>query len=934
MAVIRIDGDASGALRSISQIESALGGIQKSVSAATRSLGGLQSALASIAGIAAGGSLMSFVDDLQNMQNKLRIATGSQEEFNKSMEYVKAIADKTGQSLASTGDLYASVARNAQKLGYDQNQVVTVTNAMATALKASGASAQGSASVMYQFSQILAKGKVNGDEFTTIMENLGGPVMDLVAKNMGLTTAQLIKYKEKGLIGAKDFTDALIRSMSDLDGMAGKSSQTIGQSMQRIQNAFGTAILAIDNASGIGATFADIAKKISDNGENLIPVIKVIGVVMAGLAVFFAPVVSLFVAGAAAALYFADVLGPILKPVVDAVSAALSGLGRQLVGIGAGLMALIRGENPFDAYSKALDEFDNKAKALPKAAKGAKLLDDALKGAQQTTTATANQLTGIGDKYAEILKDLKAEAALQGATSKELDIQKQLLTVNKQLEYGMSEEQKKELTVLYKKIQAKKDEISTNEMLNKLQSDTTTARIQDQGVQQVTAQLESYRLSVGKETYEINKNKVQAAIQENIQQQALTGYLNGQRQAQIEINSLTITDVALREQQLRIETERLRLGSLFTAEMEATLKATVKAEQAAKAQANITQELLKLEDERYGLGIADLKQREIAVAIRAKERELGSALTQDMKDQLAVSLQLTQAARDREQITQSLRAATQSLTGVEAGKAAAGQMSSLDPTLAAQRSNETLFNGLEYLRSQDLISEQSYQNAKINAAVQAQDAIMAATKKQYENESLLRIQEQTGKQFGYEQQKQMAAEAARFEMLSTMEKTQFGIEQAASLFSTLGAQNKKAFEASKALNIASAIMNTYMGATKAMATYPWPFGLIAAAAAVAAGMAQVNAIRSQQYSGRALGGPVMGGKPYIVGENGPEVFTPSTTGSITRNQDLGSSAPTNINFTIVANDTQGFDQLLSSRKGVIQQIISDAMLERGQRSMV
>ena len=78
----------------------------------------------------------------------------------------------------------------------------------------------------------------------------------------------------------------------------------------------------------------------------------------------------------------------------------------------------------------------------------------------------------------------------------------------------------------------------------------------------------------------------------------------------------------------------------------------------------------------------------------------------------------------------------------------------------------------------------------------------------------------------------MAAEAARFEMLSTMEKTQFGIEQAASLFSTLGAQNKKAFEASKALNIASAIMNTYMGATKALATYPWPFGLIAAAAAV------------------------------------------------------------------------------------------------------
>jgi hypothetical protein len=125
-------------------------------------------------------------------------------------------------------------------------------------------------------------------------------------------------------------------------------------------------------------------------------------------------------------------------------------------------------------------------------------------------------------------------------------------------------------------------------------------------------------------------------------------------------------------------------------------------------------------------------------------------------------------------------------------------------------------------------------------------------------------------------------------------------------------------------------MNTYMAATKALATYPWPFGLVAAAAAVASGMAQVAQIRSQSYSGRALGGPVMGGTPYLVGESGPELFTPNTTGSITRNSDLGGST-TNVNFTIVANDAQGFDDLLLERRGLITQIISDARLEEGMR---
>jgi SLT domain-containing protein len=150
------------------------------------------------------------------------------------------------------------------------------------------------------------------------------------------------------------------------------------------------------------------------------------------------------------------------------------------------------------------------------------------------------------------------------------------------------------------------------------------------------------------------------------------------------------------------------------------------------------------------------------------------------------------------------------------------------------------------------------------------------------------------------------------------------------MFAALGAQNKKAFEASKALAVASAIVNTYQGATKALATYPFPFGLIAAAAAVAAGFAQVNAIKSQQYTGRALGGPVSEGRSYIVGEQGPEMFTPGAAGTITPNNQLATGT-TNINFTIVANDTTGFDQLLTSRRGMIQQIVSDAMLEKGQR---
>ena len=48
---------------------------------------------------------------------------------------------------------------------------------------------------------------------------------------------------------------------------------------------------------------------------------------------------------------------------------------------------------------------------------------------------------------------------------------------------------------------------------------------------------------------------------------------------------------------------------------------------------------------------------------------------------------------------------------------------------------------------------------------------------------------------------------------------------------------------------------------------------------------------------KALGGPVMGGSSYLVGERGPELFTPSSSGNITPNHALGGGGTVNITVT-------------------------------------
>jgi phage-related minor tail protein len=55
-----------------------------------------------------------------------------------------------------------------------------------------------------------------------------------------------------------------------------------------------------------------------------------------------------------------------------------------------------------------------------------------------------------------------------------------------------------------------------------------------------------------------------------------------------------------------------------------------------------------------------------------------------------------------------------------------------------------------------------------------------------------------------------------------------------------------------------------------------------------------KSVFSAPLLGKAIGGPVQGGKPYIVGERGPEMFVPSRSGSIVPNNALGGGMTINV----------------------------------------
>ena len=86
--------------------------------------------------------------------------------------------------------------------------------------------------------------------------------------------------------------------------------------------------------------------------------------------------------------------------------------------------------------------------------------------------------------------------------------------------------------------------------------------------------------------------------------------------------------------------------------------------------------------------------------------------------------------------------------------------------------------------------------------------------------------------------------------------------------------------------------------------------------------------------GFAQGGAVSKGRPIIVGERGPEMFIPNSTGQITQNARGTGGRSAVVNFNINTIDSRGFDQALVENRGTITSIINNALTERGRGELV
>ena len=86
--------------------------------------------------------------------------------------------------------------------------------------------------------------------------------------------------------------------------------------------------------------------------------------------------------------------------------------------------------------------------------------------------------------------------------------------------------------------------------------------------------------------------------------------------------------------------------------------------------------------------------------------------------------------------------------------------------------------------------------------------------------------------------------------------------------------------------------------------------------------------------GNAQGGALRKGEPALVGERGPELFIPNSSGQITQNARGMGGRSAVVNFNINTIDSRGFDEALEENRGTITAIINNALAEKGRGELV
>ena len=241
----------------------AFNSVKKNTDNTKQSLLSLKNILVTVASSVVIKQFLDLSNAYQNLQNRLKLVTTSTQELAFVQERLFEVAQRTRGGFAETVELYQKLALQSKNLGLRQQDLVQITENVNKVIAIAGVGSVQASAGLLQLSQAFASGRLQGDEFRSVSENIP-PLLDIFAKQLGVTRGELKKLGSEGKITSDVIATALLNNTEKLNTQFGQLSPTIGQATVTVGNSILNLAGKFNEASGFSDLFAESLVNLSD----------------------------------------------------------------------------------------------------------------------------------------------------------------------------------------------------------------------------------------------------------------------------------------------------------------------------------------------------------------------------------------------------------------------------------------------------------------------------------------------------------------------------------------------------------------------------------------------------------------------------------------------------------------------------------------------
>ena len=238
-ANVKLTVDASQATRALKGVQAQSTGLQNN-------LGRLKAAFAGVAFTAVAKQAVSTASNFQALQLRMKVLTSEFGEFAQAQELVAKAQDKFNLSIVEATRGVTDIFARLRPLGISMKDIETTFLGFNTIAVEAGLNATEAGAAFTQLAQGLGSGRLQGDEFRSIAEQVP-QLLVAISKETGIATGKLKDFASKGLLDSDIVLRALSRSLEE---GADKIDAIMDASPAQVFKEFSNAVLELQITLG------------------------------------------------------------------------------------------------------------------------------------------------------------------------------------------------------------------------------------------------------------------------------------------------------------------------------------------------------------------------------------------------------------------------------------------------------------------------------------------------------------------------------------------------------------------------------------------------------------------------------------------------------------------------------------------------------------